>query len=92
VPDWKGVLVKGPISPAPLQGDHHFPGERLCSLELEIAHYKWNDRAMERIKVAIDELQKAGGIGRTSTRGSLPILRDSAGSRGKHSAANWSVR
>jgi hypothetical protein len=58
--DWKGVLVKGRVTPLPRAGHHHFDGEKVCSLELEIAHYKWNDRAMERVRTAYAALLRAG--------------------------------
>lgn len=50
--DVKGVLVKGQLKS---QAAHHwFSDERLYSQSLEISHYKWNDRAIERTKLARD--------------------------------------
>jgi hypothetical protein len=56
--DEKRVLVKG-LLPAKV-AHHTFEGERLCSTVLEIAHYKWNDRAMDRVRLAYQDLVERG--------------------------------
>jgi hypothetical protein len=58
--DFKGVLVKGKLKPPPDSGHHLFVGEKICSQELEISHYKWNARAIERVRAAYEALTKAG--------------------------------
>ena len=58
--DYKGVLVKGRIKPTPNSGHHVFVGEKICSQELEISHYKWNVRAIDRVRAAYEALTKAG--------------------------------
>jgi hypothetical protein len=50
--DTKGVLVKGHLKS---RGAHHmFHGERPYSEVFEISHYKWNDRAINRVQLAYD--------------------------------------
>lgn len=48
----KGVLVKGDLKS--FAAHHKFYDERPYSETLEISHYKWNDRALERTRVARD--------------------------------------
>jgi hypothetical protein len=48
----KGVLVKGRLES--LAAHHRFRDERPYSKTLEISHYKWNDRALERTRLARD--------------------------------------
>jgi hypothetical protein len=56
--DEKRVLVKGHLQ---AKAAHHiFADEQICSAVLEIAHYKWNDCAMERLKLAYQDLTEKG--------------------------------
>jgi len=48
----KGVLVKGGLRS--LAAHHKFYDERPYSEMLEISHYKWNDRALDRTRLARD--------------------------------------
>lgn len=48
----KGVLVKGRLKS--LAAHHKFHDERPYSQILEISHYKWNDRALDRTRLARD--------------------------------------
>ncbi len=58
--DYKGVLVKGKLQPPPDSGNHLFVGEKICSREVEISHYKWNARAIDRVRAAYEALSNAG--------------------------------
>lgn len=58
--DYKGVLVKGRLRPLPDSGHHGFVGERISSHSVEISHYKWNARAIDRVLAAYEALTKAG--------------------------------
>jgi hypothetical protein len=58
--DYKGVLVKGRLTPVPKSGHHQFIGEKICSQELEISHYKWSARAIDRVRAAYAAVSKAG--------------------------------
>jgi hypothetical protein len=56
--DVKGVIVKGHLKS---RGAHHvFHDERPARHMFEISHYKWNDRALQRVQAAHDQLSKAG--------------------------------
>lgn len=56
--DYKGVILKGRLKS---RGAHHvFYDERIYSKMLEISHYKWNDRALGRVRAAYDQLSVAG--------------------------------
>lgn len=57
--DYKGVLVKGRIQAH--VAHHIFCDERVFSRELEISHYKWSDRALERVRLAYEMNLAAGG-------------------------------
>ena len=58
--DRKGVIVKGHLKS---RGAHHsFHGEKTDKSMLEISHYKWNDRSLERVRAAYEALS-ANGIG-----------------------------
>jgi len=46
--DHKGVIVKGRIEPA--GNFHNWKGQVVHSKILEIAHYKWTDRIIERVR------------------------------------------
>jgi Glycosyl transferase family 2 len=46
--DHKGVLVKGLIKPA--GNFHNWKGQIVHSEVLEIAHYKWTDRVLDRVR------------------------------------------
>ena len=48
----KGVLVKGRLRS--LAAHHKFHDEKPYSEMLEISHYKWNDRALDRTRLARD--------------------------------------
>ena len=50
--EFKGVLVKG--QPRSLAAHHEFYDERPYSQMLEISHYKWNDRALDRTRLGRD--------------------------------------
>jgi hypothetical protein len=58
--DFKGVLIKGKLKGVPEGGHHGFIGERIFSKELEISHYKWNARAIDRVLSAYEALTEAG--------------------------------
>lgn len=58
--DWKGVLVKGLRDSVPGWGHHLFKDERVCSLQLEISHYRWNQGTIERMEQVYRELTDAG--------------------------------
>ena len=48
--DFKGVVVRGRLAS---RGAHHlFRDEHLATRVLDISHYKWNDRALERVRKA----------------------------------------
>ena len=56
--DTKGVLVKGHLRS---RGAHHiFHDERPYSDVFEISHYKWNDRAINRVQLAYDMCSASG--------------------------------
>jgi hypothetical protein len=50
--EFKGILVKGHLKSR--AAHHEFYDERPYSEMLEISHYKWNDRAVERTRLARD--------------------------------------
>ena len=53
----KGVLVKGRLRS--LAAHHKFHDEKPYSEMLEISHYKWNDRALDRTRLARDRCAAA---------------------------------
>ena len=58
--DIKGVLVKGHLES---RGAHHiFHDEKIYSRVFEIAHYKWTNRALDRVRMAY-EMNLAAGRG-----------------------------
>ena len=55
--DFKGVILKGHLKS---QGAHHiFEEEKIYSRILEISHYKWNDRSLDRVRSAHELLSTA---------------------------------
>jgi hypothetical protein len=56
--EMKGVLVKGQLKSH--RAHHEFHDEKSYSKVLEISHYKWNDRAIDRTKLARDMCSAAG--------------------------------
>jgi hypothetical protein len=56
--DHKGVLVKGLIQPA--GNFHNWRGQVIHSEILEIAHYKWTDRIVDRIRADYQVTSRAG--------------------------------
>jgi glycosyl transferase family 2 len=56
--DHKGVLVKGVIQPA--GNFHNWEGQIVHSEILEIAHYKWTDRIIDRIRSDYEVTSRAG--------------------------------
>ena len=48
--DYKGVLVKGDISPVPGQGHHRFIDEKIFPELMEISHFKWIAGAVDRLR------------------------------------------
>lgn len=64
--DVKCVLVKGQLKSR--MAHHKFHDERACSRTLEISHYKWNDRAIDRVRAAYDlQLARNGCFGEYKT-------------------------
>jgi hypothetical protein len=58
--DTKGVMVKGMLMPPPDSGHHAFLGEKVYHAAIEISHYKWNARAIKRVKSAHELLNAHG--------------------------------
>lgn len=58
--DYKGVLVKGRLLPAPRAAHHRFTGERTFDQELQISHFKWTTGALEEARKRRDVLAAAG--------------------------------
>jgi hypothetical protein len=56
--DIKGVIVKGHLESA--LANHAFHAEKPFSTVFEIAHYKWNDRSLARVRSAYQLLSAAG--------------------------------
>jgi hypothetical protein len=56
--DYKGVLVKGLLKS--WAAHHIFEQERICSLVLNLSHYKWTDGAIDRVRVAHRMVVDAG--------------------------------
>ena len=54
----KGVLVKGHLRSR--HAHHQFYDERPYSQMLEISHYKWNDRAIDRTRLGYEMCAAAG--------------------------------
>src|SRR5205085_10640996 len=55
--DHKAVLVKGNLKAA--AAHHLFADERVCSILLEISHYKWTLGAVDRLRVSYEKVQRA---------------------------------
>jgi hypothetical protein len=58
--DHKAVLVKGHLNPADNAAHHLFRDERVCSMLLEISHYKWIAGAVERLRASHERVIAAG--------------------------------
>jgi hypothetical protein len=56
--DYKGVLVKGLLKS--WAAHHIFEEEKICSLILDISHYKWTEGAIDRLKVAHQMVLETG--------------------------------
>jgi hypothetical protein len=56
--DVKGVIVKGHLESE--LAHHFFRAEKPFSTVFEIAHYKWNDLSLERVRSAYEILSAAG--------------------------------
>ena len=56
--EFKGVLVKGHLRSR--HAHHEFDDERPYSQMLEISHYKWNDRAIDRTRLGYEMCAAAG--------------------------------
>ena len=54
----KGVLLKGLLKSE--HAHHKFSDERLYSKQFDISHYKWNDRAIDRTRLAHEMCAAAG--------------------------------
>jgi hypothetical protein len=52
--DHKAVLVKGLLPPADAAGHHRFEGERISPTPLEIAHYKWIQGSVDRLRSSFE--------------------------------------
>jgi hypothetical protein len=48
--DFKGVLVKGCLTPVKDASHHLFKGEAVASTKLKLAHYKWLTGAIDRLR------------------------------------------
>jgi hypothetical protein len=59
--EFKGVLVKGHLKSQ--YAHHQFYDERPYSKLLDISHYKWNDRAIDRTRLAHEMCAAAGSPG-----------------------------
>jgi hypothetical protein len=58
--DFKAVIVRGLLKSCDGGGHHGFEGERVCSRELVLSHYKWIDGAVERLRHASETVAAAG--------------------------------
>lgn len=57
--DHKAALVKGHLKPAANAAHHLFQDERVCSILLEISHYKWIEGAVERLRASYQRVLDA---------------------------------
>lgn len=55
---FKGVLVKGVIEA--LGAHHTFADEMVCSLQLDLSHYKWIEGSIERLRLAYEQVMNSG--------------------------------
>ena len=87
----KGVLVKGDLKS--FAAHHKFYDERPYSETLEISHYKWNDRALDRTRLRATCVRRptARGILKASLRGSSTTMNCTGGSPGRRLAAKLSA-
>jgi len=56
--DHKAVIVKGLLDSS--IAHHEFRDEQIFSTMLEVSHFKWNDRALDRVRQAHEIISKAG--------------------------------
>jgi hypothetical protein len=57
--DHKNIIVKGKLRA--VAAHHEFDGQMICSRIMEISHYKWNKRAVERVRNAYRMVLESGG-------------------------------
>jgi len=84
--DHKGVLVKGLIQPA--GNFHNWKGQVVHSEFLEIAHYKWTDRIIDRVRCDYRVTMKREFLAPFSIRGCWTITSGTGASPGRSSAEN----